>query len=96
MPAGLSYCLGHECPGQSHLARDGAELRVRVTSNTASNRIVTADGMLRVYVTTVPEDGKANAAVKNLFSKALGLPKSRLRWLRRQTARDKLFVFDGF
>ena len=49
------------------------------------------EGEIRVYVTTVPEDGKANAAVTKLLAKALGLPKSALLLIRGQTGRDKTF-----
>ena len=57
--------------------------------------MVAEDGSLRAYVTTVPENGKANAAVLKLLSKALGVPKSRLELVRGATARDKLFRVRG-
>ncbi|WP_323786223.1 DUF167 domain-containing protein [Thalassovita sp.] len=75
----------------SHLAVAGAEIAVRVTPKASRNRIIVQDGAIRVYVTTVPEDGKANAAVQKLLAKALGLAKSRLTLVRGQTARDKVF-----
>ena len=55
------------------------------------NRITFEDGVLRVYVTTVPEDGKANAAVQNALAKAMGVAKSRLILIKGQSARDKVF-----
>ncbi|KPP90385.1 MAG: hypothetical protein HLUCCA08_15600 [Rhodobacteraceae bacterium HLUCCA08] len=78
----------------SHLARPGATLSVRVTPKAARDRIGTEGGTIRVHVTTVPEGGKANAAVTRLLAKALGVPKSRLTLLRGATARDKLFRID--
>jgi len=51
--------------------------------------------VLRVYVTVVPEDGKANAAVLKLLAKALGVPKSRLEIVRGHTARDKVVRVTG-
>jgi len=77
-------------PDLSHLARPGAEFALRVTPKAASNRIVEEAGLLRIYITTVPEGGKANAAVLKLLAKALGVPKTRLVLLRGQAARDKL------
>ncbi|HKL64751.1 MAG TPA: DUF167 domain-containing protein [Roseovarius sp.] len=47
--------------------------------------------ILRVYVIAPPEAGKANDAVRTLLAKALGAPKMRLRLLRGQGARDKIF-----
>ncbi|OYX41977.1 MAG: hypothetical protein B7Z02_13945 [Rhodobacterales bacterium 32-67-9] len=79
----------------SHLARPGAEISVRVTPKASRNAIVVEDGAIRVYVTVVPEGGKANAAVVKLLAKALGVAKSRLVLIRGETARDKVFRVDG-
>ena len=75
-----------------HLAVPETRIPVRVTPKAAANRIaVDADGLIRVYVTTVPEGGKATAAVVQLLAKAIGIPKSRLELIRGETARDKTF-----
>lgn len=77
----------------SHLARAGAEIAVRVTPKAARNKItVEENGAIRVYVTVVPEGGKANAAVQKMLAKALGVAKSRLTLKRGETSRDKVFV----
>lgn len=75
----------------THLAQTGAEILVRVTPKASRNAVVAAEGAIRVYVTVVPEDGKANDAVVKLLAKALGVPKSRLQLLRGATSRDKVF-----
>ena len=75
----------------SHLAVEGAEIAVRVTPKASRDRILVDDDAIRVYVTTVPEDGKANKAVVKLLSKALGVPKTRLDLIRGATSRDKVF-----
>lgn len=54
-------------------------------------RITHVDGEIRVYVTTVPEGGKATKDVIKLLARALGIPKSRLELLRGATSRDKVF-----
>jgi len=75
----------------SHLSAPGTEIAVRVTPKASRNTIVAEDGAIRVYVTCVPEDGKANAAVQKLLAKALGVARSRLVLVRGATARDKVF-----
>ena len=75
----------------SHLAVEGAEIAVRVTPKASRDRILVEDDAIRVYVTTVPEDGKANKAVVKLLSKALGVPKVRIDLIRGATSRDKVF-----
>ncbi|RWR46305.1 DUF167 domain-containing protein [Sinirhodobacter ferrireducens] len=78
----------------AHLAVPGTEIALRVTPKASRNAIVVAEEGLRAYVTVVPEDGKANAAVAKLLAKALGVAKSRLTLVRGQTARDKVFRLD--
>jgi uncharacterized protein (TIGR00251 family) len=73
------------------LAVRGAEISVRVTPRASRNLVGVEEGAIRVRVTAVPEDGKANAAVIKLLAKALGVPKSRLALIRGETARDKVF-----
>ncbi|WP_343502982.1 DUF167 domain-containing protein [Alloyangia pacifica] len=75
----------------SHLAAPGTVLELRVTPKASRNEIREEEGQIRVYVTTVPENGKANEAVIKLLSKALGVPKSRLTLIRGATSRDKAF-----
>lgn len=82
-------------PDLSHMASPGMVLAVRVTPRAARNAVALDGERLRVHVTTVPEGGKANAAVVKLLAKALGVPKSRLRLIRGDTARDKCFVIEG-
>ncbi|AWI84480.1 hypothetical protein CEW88_12780 [Alloyangia pacifica] len=79
----------------SHLAAPGTVLELRVTPKASRNEIREEEGQIRVYVTTVPENGKANEAVIKLLSKALGVPKSRLTLIRGATSRDKAFRVEG-
>lgn len=79
----------------SELAQVGAKIAVRVTPKASRMRLTHVDGEIRVYVTTVPEGGKATKDVIKLLAHALGLPKSRLELLRGATSRDKVFVVKG-
>ncbi len=78
----------------SSLAKPGTEIAVRVTPKASRNAVEESDGMIRVRVTVVPENGKANAAVQKLLAKALGVAKGRLTLVRGATARDKVFRLD--
>ena len=69
-------------------------LNIRVTPKASKNDIKTehqADGsfLIRVYVTVVAEDGKANQAVLKLLAKELGVSKSSLEIISGHTSRDK-------
>lgn len=78
----------------THLAQPGSVIAVRVTPRASRDRIELADGVIRIYVTTVPEGGRANAAVQKLLARALGVAKTRLVLIRGDTSRDKVFRLD--
>lgn len=86
--------MTRDLPDLTHLARPGAEIAVRVTPKASRNRIEAEGAMLRVYITAVPEDGRANAAVQKLLAKAMGVAKSRLVLRRGATSRAKVFSLD--
>lgn len=52
-------------------------------------------GALKVAVTQAPEKGKANRAVIEVLSKALGLSRSQFTLLCGETSHDKRFVVTG-
>jgi hypothetical protein len=51
--------------------------------------------ILRVKVTAVPEDGKANEALIKLLSKTLHIPRSKISLVRGTTARIKQLEIEG-
>jgi len=81
-------------PDLSHLAVPGTEIAVRVTPRASRNAVVAEEGAIRVYVTCVPEDGKATKAAVEVLAKAMGVAKTRLTLLRGASARDKVFRLD--
>lgn len=78
-----------------NLADFAETIPLRVTPKAARNLLKvgkTANGnpQLRVYVTTPPEDGKANKAAIALVAKAFGVAPSAVTLVQGATARDKL------
>lgn len=67
---------------------------VRVTPHAKQNKVVESDGVLRVYTTVAPENGRANSAVIELLSDYLDVPKSRIKILRGLAGRDKVVSID--
>ena len=68
---------------------------VRVSPRASRNLVEVRDGAVRVYVTSAPTDGQANAAVIELLAKKLGVAKSLLTIVRGDTSREKLIEFSG-
>lgn len=81
---------------------DGALVAVRLTPKSSANRIQglaesAGDGTahLKVAVTAVPEDGKANAALLKLLAKTWKLPKTSLTIASGATSRRKVVHIAG-
>ena len=67
---------------------------IRVTPHAKQNKVVENDGVLRVYTTVAPENGRANEAVVKLLSEYFDVPKSSIKILRGLTGRDKTVSID--
>ncbi len=79
----------------------GIKLAVRLTPKASRDRIegvaAVADGgaVLKVSVTAMPEDGKANAALVKLLAKEWRMPKSAIEIVQGATDRRKVLVITG-
>lgn len=72
-------------------AAENGHIAVRVTPKASRNEVRVEGEQVRVYVTTVPEGGKATKDVVKLLAKALGVAKSDLTLVRGEVSRDKVF-----
>jgi len=62
-----------------------------VTTRSSRPRVEEADdGGYRVYVSSAPEKGKANAQVLKALARHLGVPRSSLEITGGQTSREKI------
>ena len=81
--------------------RDAMLLAVRLTPNASADRLQAiaqdAQGVrhLKIQVTAIPEDGKANKALIKLLSKALKCPKTSLSIVSSATDRTKVIALSG-
>ncbi len=87
--------------GSVQCAAQGVSFTVRLTPKGGRDAIdgwsKAADGkdVLKVRVSAVPEDGKANAALTQLLAKALGVAKSAVSIVGGHTARVKRIEIGG-
>lgn len=77
-----------------HELQQQKTIRLRVTPKASRNALKVEHDehgiRLRVYVTAVPENGKANKQVIKLVSKALGVGITKLEILQGATGKDKI------
>lgn len=82
-------------------ADHGLVARIRLTPKASANKVgaveqsVDGQNLLKVFVTAVPEAGKANRALLKLLSKAWGLPKSSMTIVQGLTDRNKVIEIEG-
>ncbi len=79
---------------------DGVVLHIRLTPKSSAARIAGVEDrggkpVLKAYVTTPPEDGKANAALVALVADWLGVPKSAVGMASGQKSRLKSVAVGG-
>jgi uncharacterized protein len=58
------------------------------------NEVVPDGEGFKITTTTAPEDGKANAAIRDLLADHLGVAKTCLTLVRGATSRQKVFRLD--
>lgn len=78
-------------------AGDAVRLAVRVQPRASRDEIVgwQEGGVLRVRVTAPPVEGEANAAVRALLARALGVAPGAVSVVRGARGRDKLVAVAG-
>lgn len=87
--------------GPFETTADGVRVTLRVTPKASRNAVTglvdVGEGRtaLKVAVTTVPEDGKANEAVIKLLSKLWHVPKSSIAVVAGHTDRNKILHVAG-
>lgn len=64
---------------------------VRVMPRARQNSVdVAPDGTIRVHTTAAPADGAANAAVIKMLARHFDVPKTSIKIIRGETARNKI------
>ncbi len=71
------------------------KIKVKVKPNAKKNEVKRIEeDFYEVRVTVVPEKGKANKKVIELLSKELKVPKSRIKLIRGETSKEKIFEIE--
>lgn len=70
-------------------------IEIHVQPRTSRTRVVTQGGAVKVYLTAVPERGRANKAVVEVMARHLRVPKSAVSIVSGERSRKKLLAVDG-
>jgi uncharacterized protein (TIGR00251 family) len=75
---------------------EGLSVIVRVQPRSSRNTLeIGPEGELRARVTAPPVESAANQAVTALLAEAAGVPKSKVRLVAGEKARNKTFLIEG-
>lgn len=70
------------------------QIKIRVIPRARRNAVEPQDdGTYRIYTTAAPADGDANTAVIKMLAKHLDVPKTSIKIIHGQTARDKVIEY---
>ena len=75
---------------ESH--EDGIVLTIRACPGAKRNEIRFTGDCLKVYVTQIPEKGKANEAIRKQLARSLDLRASQVELLQGETSTQKKFL----
>jgi len=71
---------------------EGVILAVRAFPGAKRNEVRYGEDVLKVYVTQVPEKGKANEAIRKQLARSMSLRVSQVELLRGETSSQKKFL----
>lgn len=75
--------------------QEGIVLAIRAFPGAKRNEMRLVDDCLKVYVTQIPEKGKANEAIRKQLIRSLNLRASQIELLQGETSTQKKFLLRG-
>lgn len=66
---------------------------IKVITKSSCNKIYLENGIIKVKIREIPENGKANKAIIELFSKTFKIPKKNIEIIKGQTSSNKTIIF---
>jgi len=64
-------------------------INIKVIANAKENKIIEQNGVVKIYLTTQREKGKANKALIKILSKYYNVPKSYINIIKGETTNIK-------
>ncbi len=72
---------------------EGIVVNLRISPNAKKNEIIKDGEIIKVKITALPIDGKANKALVEYLSKNFKIPKTLIEILKGETSKDKTILF---
>lgn len=72
---------------------EGIVVNLRISPNAKKNEIIKDGDIIKVKITALPIDGKANKALVEFFAKNFKIPKTSIEILKGETSKEKTILF---
>lgn len=72
---------------------EGIVVNLRISPNAKKNEIIKDGEIIKVKITALPIDGKANKALVEYLSKNFKIPKTSIEILKGETSKEKTILF---
>ena len=72
---------------------EGIIVNLRISPNAKKNEIIKDGDIIKVKITALPIDGKANKALVEYLSKNFKIPKTSIEILKGETSKEKTILF---
>ena len=72
---------------------EGIVVNLRISPNAKKNEIIKDGEIIKVKITALPIDGKANKALVEYLSKNFKIPKTSIAILKGETSKEKTILF---
>ncbi len=72
---------------------EGIIVNLRISPNAKKNEIIKDGDIVKVKITALPIDGKANKALVEFFAKNFKIPKTSIEILKGETSKEKTILF---
>ena len=76
------------------VTENGIIVSIKISPNAKKNEIIKTDSETKVKITAQPIDGKANKCLVEFLSKNFKIPKTSIKILKGETAKEKTILFE--
>ncbi len=74
----------------TEIINSGELFEIKVITKSSSDKIYLENGMIKVKIREIPENGKANKAIIDLFSKTFKIPKKNIEIIKGEKSSNKI------
>lgn len=73
---------------------NGIVASIKISPNAKKNEIIKDDNGIKIKITAQPIDGKANKTLIEFLSKNFKIPKTSIKIIKGETAKEKTILFE--